>query len=71
MYKKLVRSMLTLIFGTLVLTSLSLSVFSGSASAEAAKSGNEYTNTAGKHACLCEGGNECTPCGNLDEELQN
>jgi hypothetical protein len=43
MYKKLVRSMLTLIFGALVITSVSLAVSSSSASAAEAAKGREYT----------------------------
>lgn len=68
MYKKLVRPLLTLTFGALMVISLSVAMSSGSAFADAAEKGTEYTNPSGGHVCICEGGTACQPCGHLTLE---
>lgn len=65
---KLVRPILTLIFGALVITSVSLAATSSSASAVAAAKGREYTNSSGGHVCICEDYTECQPCAVIEAQ---
>lgn len=67
MFKKVARWMLMLIFGMLVLTSLSLTLSSSFASAREAAKGTEYTSAGGKHVCICSG-DDCQPCATIEDQ---
>lgn len=66
MFKRLLKTVLTLIFGSLLIINLALALSSRSVSANEAASGTEYTSAGGKHVCICSG-DDCRPCANIDE----